>query len=160
LYRQYRFDEPWDSPHNRAVAGGLPIGMSGVYPMYHCASDRDSDPLDTSYVTIVGRDAYSPGPMGRKLEELTRGTSNTIAIAEMAESGIPWMAPRDLSFDTMSFKINDRSGVGIRSKHSGGACVAMADGSTRGLAKDTDPEVVKNLCKVSDREDPSSPGSR
>jgi len=47
LHDQYRFSEMWNSPHNSTLADGLPIGMSGIVPMYHCGSDRDSDWLDT-----------------------------------------------------------------------------------------------------------------
>ena len=65
LYEQYRFNEAWSSPHNRDLAGGLPIGMSGVYPCYHCGSDRDSDGLDTSYVVVVGPNTVSPKPLRR-----------------------------------------------------------------------------------------------
>lgn len=152
LYDQYHFDEAWDSPHNRALAGGLPIGMSRVYPCYHCASDRDSNKLDTSYVLVVGSDTFSPGPRGRTKEEFTGGTSYTAAVAEMSESGIPWMEPRDLSFDTMSFKINDPKGVGIRSKHPGVVNVQLVDGSVRSLPENTDPEVVKSLFQVSGKD--------
>ena len=30
LYERYRFDEPWNGPHNRKLEGGLPVGMSGI----------------------------------------------------------------------------------------------------------------------------------
>ena len=32
LSKEYRFDEPWNSLHNKTLAAGLPIGMSGIYP--------------------------------------------------------------------------------------------------------------------------------
>jgi hypothetical protein len=150
LHERYRFEEAWNSPHNRDLADGLPIGMSGVYPCYHCGSDRASDGLHTSHVVVVGPDTVFPGPGSRRMQELTDGTSNTAVFVELSESGIHWMEPRDLNFETMSFKINDQQREGIRSKHPGCALVALADGSVIALGNDTDPQVVKALLTIND----------
>jgi hypothetical protein len=152
FYKRYRFDESWNSPHNRELAGGLPMGMSGVYPWYHCATDVGSDRLDTSYVMVVGPNTISSGAKSRSYKEITKGSSYTVVIAEMSESGIHWMEPRDLNFETMSFKINDKNGVGIRSKHPGGVVVSMADGHQQVLSENTDPEVVKALFTINGNE--------
>jgi prepilin-type processing-associated H-X9-DG protein len=152
IYKRYHFDESWNSPHNRELAGGLPMGMSGVYPWYHCATDVASDRLDTSYVMVVGPNTISSGAKSRTIKEITDGLSNTVLIAEMSESGIHWMEPRDLNFEKMSFKINDKSGVGIRSKHPGGVVVSMADGHQQVLSENTDPDVVKALFTINGNE--------
>ena len=73
LYDRYHFDEPWNGPHNRELAGGLPVGMSGVSPWYHCAVDRGSDSLHTSYVMVVGPNTISPGAASRTMKEITNG---------------------------------------------------------------------------------------
>jgi len=159
LYEQYRYDESWDSPRNRDLASGLPVGMSQVYPWYHCPSDRDCDRYDTSYVMAVGSDAYSPGPAGRTIAEFRAGGSSlTIAIAEMSESDIPWMEPRDLDCDTMSYTVNNANGSGIRSEHPGVVNALFADSTVRSLGEDIDPEVLKSLFKVSGPKDLSGWG--
>ena len=145
LYERYRFDEAWNSPHNAALAEGLPIGMSGVVPMYHCPTDRDSDWLDTSFVMVVGPGTASPGPTSRRFKDFRDGTAHTIAIAEMAESGIHWMEPRDLDFHDMSFRVNDWSRPSIRSRHPGVANAAFGDATVRSIHEDIDPEVLKAL---------------
>jgi hypothetical protein len=150
LYEQYRFNEPWNSPHNRQIAAGLPIGMSGIYPMYHCGCDRDSDKLDTSYVMVVGPDTISAGTNARKQKECTDGTSYTIGYAEMSESGIPWMEPRDLKYEEMSFRINDPQGRGLRSNHPRGVNAMFLDGTVRTLPRDIDSEVLKSAFRFSD----------
>ena len=142
---RYRFNEPWDSPHNRALAHGIPHGMNPNYPIYHCPSDRDSDKWDTSYVMVVGPGTISDGPTSRSLDQCPNGPSRTIMIVEMSESGIHWMEPRDLKFDQMSFKINDPGGGGIRSKHRGGAMIVFGDGDQRFIHATEDPELVKDL---------------
>jgi prepilin-type processing-associated H-X9-DG protein len=153
LYEQYRFSEPWNGPHNKMIAEGLPIGMSGVYPMYHCASDDHSDRFDTSYVMVVGPDTVSSGANARTKEECTDGTSCTIALGEMSESGIPWMEPRDLKFEEMSFRLNDPHGRGLRSRHPAGVNALFLDGTVRTLHEDIDPELLKSLFQFSDGKD-------
>ena len=130
-------------PTTARFTPGLAIGMSGVYPAYHCPSDADSDRLDTSYVMVVGKGTISAGPNSVRMEDITDGTSHTIGLAEMAESGIPWIEPRDLKFDDMSFKINDFPNKCIRSRHPGIANVMMMDVSVHSLKEDIDPKVLK-----------------
>lgn len=153
VYDRYDFDQPWNSPHNLALADGSPSGMSLFCPLYHCPSDGDSDRLDTSYVMVVGRQAFSEGPTGRSLDDLADGSSHTIAIVEVSRSGIHWMEPRDLNFDEVSFKINDPNGKGVRSEHPGGINVGFADGSVDTIEKDIDPKVLKALMTVAGGED-------
>ena len=155
LYDRYRFDEAWNSPHNRALAEGLPIGMSGIVPMYHCPTDRDSDWLDTSFVMVVGPRTISPGSTSRREKEFADGMSNTIALAEMAESGIHWMEPRDLDFHDMSFRLNDWSRPSIRSRHPGVANAMFASGMVQSIHEDIDPEVLKALITADGGEDVS-----
>ena len=88
LYDQYRFDEPWDSPHNRALADLMP----GVY---RCPSSPVAGETITTYAMAVGPDAFSPGPDGRAAEDFPDGLSQTIAVVEMAHAEIHWMEPRD-----------------------------------------------------------------
>ena len=102
--KEYRFDEPWDSPHNQSLCP--------EYPTYRCPCDRDSSVSDTSYVMVVGPQTISDGPTPTTRKGITDGPSDTIMIVEMCDSGIHWMEPRDLSFDEMTFKINDRERPG------------------------------------------------
>jgi hypothetical protein len=135
LYDRYRFDEAWNGPHNRAMAEGLSIGMSGIVPMYHCPTDRDSGPFDTSFVVIVGDEAAFPGAATRRFKDFADGSTNTVIMAEMSESGIHWMEPRDLEFDDMSFRLNDPGRKCIRSKHPGVAHVLFGCGSVKSVSE-------------------------
>ena len=150
LYERYRFDEPWNGPHNRKLEGGLPVGMSGICPWYHCPVD-DSNKLDTSYVMVVGPNTFSAGSTTTKISDFTPGTAHTIALVEMSKSGIHWMEPRDLNYDEMSFKIDDPNGQGLRSEHPGVVNVLCADAAVRSLSKDVDPEILKEQFLISGR---------
>jgi hypothetical protein len=150
LYDQYRFDEPWDGPNNRKL-------HDRIAAFYRCPDDRSSrrrkTARETSYVVIAG-----PGtvfPVGRRKISVADvvngdGTTNTILVAEVHDSGIHWMEPRDLDFATMDFQINGKKGASISSKHPAGAMVVMVDGSMRYLDDQTPPEVVRQLITVKD----------
>ena len=150
IYKKYRFDEPWDSPNNLTIA--KEAGRS-----FRCPSQPDVDYPITNYVMIVGPHTISDGPHSRKLEEITDGTSNTIMVVEVADSGIRWNEPRDLRFDEIDFRINGEKRPGIGSHHPGKVNVAMCDGSKISLADSTPPEVVKALTTIDGGEDVEPP---
>jgi hypothetical protein len=54
LYREYRFDEPWNGPHNLVLVNQMPA-------VYCCPSDYPSD-SQTSYAMIVGPHAIPMVP--------------------------------------------------------------------------------------------------
>ena len=150
LYTQYDFDQPWDSPDNLAFADVL--AKDGPY---YCPSDFDRGRYDTSYVMLVGPDAFSDAPAVRKKKDITDKLDETIIVVEMSHSGIYWMEPRDLNVSKMSFKINDMNQIGLRSEHSGGLHVLFADGSARFLSESMDPEVYEAMITINGGEDAS-----
>ena len=127
LYDQYHFDEPWNGPHNRILASQMPR-------VYSCPDDLVPGSGVTSYMTVVGPHAFSTGPKGRKITEITDGTSNTIMVAEVADSQISWMEPKDIDAEHMPLQINGShspGNPGISSHHPRGANVAFCDGSVQ-----------------------------
>jgi hypothetical protein len=86
------FGESWDSQANRYWAE---LGM----PTYCWSSEKDSpEQFHTSVVAVTG-----PGtPFGHdrqiRLQDMDRAT---ILVVEVAHSGIHWMAPEDLSLDSV-----------------------------------------------------------
>jgi len=75
LYRQYRFDEPWDSPDNLDVARQMP-------PVFRCPEDWQAGPCDTSYALTVGPGAFCEGPTSAAFEEIPHSGSLLIAVVE------------------------------------------------------------------------------
>ena len=148
VYTQYRFSEPWNSPHNRTLANGVPLGMAHFHHTYRCPLDDEADDMDVSFLMVVGPGTFSDGPRATKGRDITDGTSHTIAAAETTNSGIHWMEPRDFDFNTMSLRINDPVGMSIRSNHPGVANALMADGSVQSISEDINPEALKALMTI------------
>lgn len=148
LYEEYRFDEPWDSPHNKALAARMPS-------VYQCPNDAKPGDTQSSYAMIVGPHAISDGPTARHISEVRDGLSNTILVAEAARAGINWMEPRDLNTEEMTYCIwqsGDESGKSMKndvsSSHSGVANVVFGDGSVRSLSAMIDPDKLEALMTI------------
>jgi prepilin-type processing-associated H-X9-DG protein len=117
--------------------------------MYHCASDRRSDKLHTSYVMVVGANTASAGATSTRCKDFSDGLSCTVVLAEMSRSGIHWMEPRDASYDDLSGSRNASQRRVLRSEHSGTFNAAFADGHAAAIRADIDPEVLKSLFTIS-----------
>jgi prepilin-type processing-associated H-X9-DG protein len=85
------------------------------------------------------------------MRDIIDGTSNTLMVVEVHDSGTPWMAPVDLEFDSMQREINGGP-TEIRSRHPGGANVAMGDGSVRFLDENQDRDMLRRLITRNDGE--------
>ncbi|HEY3391958.1 MAG TPA: DUF1559 domain-containing protein, partial [Lacipirellulaceae bacterium] len=77
LYEQFKLDEPWDSPHNRALIPQMPQ----VY-------ENPNLPLEagkTNYLAVVGEPCIMDGTQkGIGFRDIPDGTSNTIMLVETA----------------------------------------------------------------------------
>jgi len=137
LYEKYRFDEPWDGPHNRELA-------SQQLNIFRCPADEGPG-TNTSYLVVVGPKTIFPGTKTVKIPEITSGTANTVLLVEVVNSGIKWSEPRDLSFREALRGINPVPAFGISSHHESGAQIAFADGSVRFFPNDTPPDDLQSF---------------
>jgi hypothetical protein len=145
LYNQYRFEEPWDGPSNSKLAGQFGT-------IFHCPDDNGGSPTDTSYVVVVGPKTMFPGAGPMRMGHMKDGSQNTILAVEIANSGIHWMEPRDLSFDDAVLGINRKEGPGISSMHEGASQIALGDGSVRYVADSVLNETIRRLLERNDGE--------
>jgi hypothetical protein len=92
-YQQYRFNEPWNSPHNQKLAAQVPR-------QFRCRTTDVAEPetsLATHYVAVTGPGTAWPGSTGTRLDDFVDGSGNTVLLVEIADSDIPWMEPRDVA---------------------------------------------------------------
>lgn len=153
LYQQYNFDEPWEGPNNRKLAGQR-------IATYVCPSSKNSTGTSptTNYVAVVGPKTAWPGPEQTKLGDILDGTHKTIILVEIADSDIHWMEPRDLSFEEALRGINPQSGAGISSEHvadngyfyhdTAVVNVAFADGTVRTLREGLPLDKIEALLTI------------
>lgn len=129
LFRKFRLNEPWDSPHNRALIAAMP----DVY------ASRRSEPGKTRFLAVVG-DPNQPAvihfPRSARLEEVTDGTSNSLLVVESAEA-VEWTRPEDLTLASNT-ALTER----MRQE---GFLAAFADGSVLRIAGGLDARLIAAL---------------
>ncbi|HUG89295.1 MAG TPA: DUF1559 domain-containing protein, partial [Planctomycetaceae bacterium] len=137
LYEQYRFDEPWDSPHNKQILEQMPATYR--HP------DAPAGSTHSSYFGLVGEETIFTGKQatrneaGVPIREILDGTSNTLMVVE-AQRDIPWTKPEDIPvFDP------DKRLPALGGYTPGGFQALFCDGATRFISEMIDAAVLKAL---------------
>lgn len=150
LFEQYDFNQPWNSPKNQRLAQTLRF--------YQCPSDPGAESSDmTSYVAVVGAATAWPGNTGRAVEDFPE-PDRTILLVEVANSGIHWTQPRDVTIADLAGFVRQpgpdgQSGIhvlpgGYFHHDDRGIQVAMADGSVRFLPANLPAATLEDLLTV------------
>jgi hypothetical protein len=137
LYKQFHFDEPWDSEHNKKLLDRMP-------KMF--ASPQDEKCVKehvTHYQGFVGKWAFFEGKQGIRIADITDGTSNTIMLAE-ASKAVPWTKPEDIPFDAE--KPLPKLGLAGASYF----LAAICDGSVRAISHSITKETLRNAIQRTD----------
>jgi hypothetical protein len=91
LYKQYRFDEPWDSEHNLTLLNKMP-------EIYRSPFAKETQkPGDTNYQGFAGEQTALGTGDGVSFRDMRDGTSNTLLVLDSGET-VPWTKPADLPF--------------------------------------------------------------
>lgn len=139
LYKRYNFSEPWDGPNNKKLLAERPAE-------YRCPADPttwEQGSTTTSYVGVVGSKALWQRDRSTSLNTSTQREriENSVVLTETADSGIPWMQPKDLCLDDIR-RTGPDPAIDVQSPHMrdngyfyyetpAGFNVAIADGSVR-----------------------------
>ncbi|MBM4094421.1 MAG: DUF1559 domain-containing protein, partial [Planctomycetes bacterium] len=87
LYRQYKLDEPWDSPANRQVLERMPAEYR--HPAANAAV------RETWCFAVVGPGTVLGSDKGTAITEITDEAHNTLLVVE-AKRSVPWTKPEDV----------------------------------------------------------------
>ncbi|MFP6766196.1 MAG: DUF1559 domain-containing protein [Planctomycetaceae bacterium] len=90
LYQRYRFDEPWDGPHNSQLASEMPEAL-------RCPGFAHGPEHHTNYVVVTDDNSVFPGDRCMTFREITDGTSHTLLVIEVRQHSVHWMQPDDCS---------------------------------------------------------------
>ncbi len=137
LYRQFKLDEPWDSPHNRQLIQQMP-------PVY--TNPDGLEPGMTNYLVPVGPGTLYEKPAAPGMNALSRtvGVSNTVLLVEAnAEQAVPWTKPDDLPFD----RKDPVRGLG-KFRPGNIFLAAFCDGAVRTFEIQDFPEAIKRLAPL------------
>lgn len=124
LYKQFRLDEPWDSPHNIELLSKMPASYAPPR-----GKQSKVPPDHTVCHVFVGKGAAFEGSEGLPLREVSDGMANTILIIEGGPP-VPWTKPEELHYDP------DGPLPAFDSFLKDIIRVGMADGSVRYVRKD------------------------
>jgi hypothetical protein len=133
LYRQFKLDEPWDSPNNKPLVAKMPKALR---------SPRQAEALKdrTTYLAPLGKGLVWDAPRGLKMTQVSDGTSNTIALVEADDDrAVTWSKPEDITIDSKDPL------AGLLGHYGDGFHAAMADGSVRFIKKSIAPETLWSL---------------
>jgi hypothetical protein len=148
LYRQFKLDEAWDSPHNKPLLAQI--------PKTYLLPDQTSDGTGSTYYQVcVGKgtlfesrdtDPKLPSPaggigpyLGYRFVDVTDGLSNTILVAT-ARNAVPWTKPDDIVFDPVA-------GVPVilGGHQPGGFSIAFGDGSVRWVQQNIPEQTIRAM---------------
>jgi len=91
LFDKFHLNEPWDSPHNKALADSMPAVFQDV--------TGKADKGKTRYQVILGPGSTFEGGKGKTIRGITDGTSNTIIVVEVSPAkAVEWTKPADITY--------------------------------------------------------------
>ncbi len=130
LFDQFHLNEPWDSPHNKALIEKMPAVFR--------SPKSQAEQGKTNYLAPVGNGAlYSSSRDEPQIKDIKDGPSHTIMVVEVDDPhAVIWTKPDDLAFDPKEPK------RGIGSLYEGGFVAAYCDGHILFLSGNVDPKAL------------------
>lgn len=143
LFKQIRFTESWNSPHN------APLAKREVIEFSYQGAPQLSGPENYALAAFAANQNIMGANSSCALKEIWDGTSQTIAAGQVSNLHRPWADPRN--FRDVDLGIN-RSPRGFGGHRSDGAAMLFADGQVRFISEKIDLKVLHALATPGGRE--------
>lgn len=146
LYNQFHLDEPWDSPHNKALIKQMP----DIFKIPGSAVTEEGRTGIVFPILPDGSAITTGTKFGNRFQDITDGTSNTVMITVVDdEHSVIWTKPGDLTIDPdkplqglLKIDLNVKPHV----------LATFADGSIRSMPAEIDPELWLKILTCAGRE--------
>jgi len=103
-------------------------------------------------VVVSGEATAFPKSRSVKFSDIRDGLENTILVVESVTCNPEWTEPRDMEFDTMSFRVNATNVDSISSYHPRGPLICFADGAVFHLSEKASETEVRALLTIAGEE--------
>jgi Protein of unknown function (DUF1559) len=144
LFKQFRLEEAWNSPHNKKLIDRMP-------PVF--ADPETKKPsIMTRYVVPVGKRTLFESVNGLKLTDIKKAADKTIMVVEAnPDCCVVWTQPADIQYDPAHPRKS------VTHSRPNGFLAVMASGTVFMIAKNTDVVAIRYMfANVSDEAfDPS-----
>jgi hypothetical protein len=162
FFDRYNLDEPWDGPNNKQLtrafyepSRGSARDITEVRRCYQCPSALDSpSSFCTDYAILVDLTEPPADITARSLRaDAAKGwkarthAGAELVIVEIHNSGIHWMAPRDLSVHEMGVLINDSNEPSTAKPCVGHSLLVLANGTSQFLDEEATRERIRVILR-------------
>lgn len=137
LYKQFKLDEKWDSPHNKKLIGKMPKVFQ--HPKVKQAGK-------TAFHVFVGKQTPfgGKGP-GSRFSDIIDGTSNTIMVVETGHDRADyWTRPGGIAFNAGEDPVDELGEI------DDGFMILLIDGFSRWVSKSIKTETMNRLIQHAD----------
>jgi tRNA A-37 threonylcarbamoyl transferase component Bud32 len=131
LFKQFHLNEPWNSPHNKALLEKMP-------KVFQSPTDTSPKPTTTFYQVFVGKGTLFEDTDGLAVDKIPKSAEKTLLIVEGGEA-VPWTKPQDLEYDPA------RPLPKLGGAFADGFCAVSLDGNARFFPKTLDKKSLRTL---------------
>ena len=149
LYKRYKFDEPWNGPHNRLLASEMPAEYRSPF--------LTSNSTVTQYIGIAGKETPWRGTTPLSYDDLRSSVSESapnhvplIWFVEAANSDIKWMEPRDMPYEQAVAGINVPGGRGVQSNYADALPAEIKPFGQAWVRADITPETFRTMLRITE----------
>jgi hypothetical protein len=140
LFNQFDTSKPWNDRANWAVLQQMPDVFRGPWaPRWSIFTHYAGVAGPSTMFDCVQARATGTACVGTRRADITDGTSNTVAVGEVAQTLIPWTMPEDVDIRVHP-TLGERGG--FAAVLADGVPFAFADGSVRFLPNSTPADVL------------------